>query len=74
MIDPIEQDEHLSLLLPQRILCGLRKRAVLKGISEAALAAMLLETIVEDDLYEAVLDLEEPSDASGKRPNSSGRF
>jgi hypothetical protein len=34
----------------------LRRRATLKGVSGATLAAMLLETIVRDDLYMAVLD------------------
>jgi hypothetical protein len=52
---PLEQDEHLALWVPAPVLCGLRRRAAQKGISEAALAAMLLKTIVEDDLYEAVL-------------------
>src|SRR6516164_8049105 len=54
--DPIEQDGHLALRVSQPIFRGLRSQAALKGISEAALAAMLLETIVEDNLYEAVLD------------------
>jgi hypothetical protein len=66
MIDP-EEAEHLWLWVPQPILCGLRRQAALKGISEVALAEMLLKTIVEDELYEAVLDLEETSDASGKQ-------
>jgi hypothetical protein len=51
----LEEAEHLALWVPQPILCGLRRRATLKGISEVALAEMLLKTIVEDDLYEAVL-------------------
>ena len=55
MIDP-EEAERLALCVPQPILCGLRRQAALKGISEVALAEMLLKTIVEDDLYEAVLD------------------
>ena len=55
MIDP-EEAEHLVLWVPQPILCGLRRWATLKGISEVALAEMLLKTIVEDDLYEAVLE------------------
>jgi hypothetical protein len=54
MIDP-EEAEHLALWVPQPILCGLRRRAALKGISDVALAEMLLKTIVEDNLYEAVL-------------------
>jgi hypothetical protein len=54
MIDP-EEAEHLALWVPQPILCGLRRRAALMGISEVALAEMLLKTTVEDDLYEAVL-------------------
>ena len=55
MIDP-EEAERLALCVPQPILCGLRRQAALKGISEVALAEMLLKTIVEDDLYEAVLN------------------
>jgi hypothetical protein len=34
----------------------LRSRAAQKAISDCALAGMLLEIIVRDDLYEAVLD------------------
>ena len=52
--DP-EEAEHLTLWVPQPTLCGLRRWAALKGTSEVALAEMLLKTIVEDDLYEAVL-------------------
>jgi len=58
--DPIQQEEHLTLRVSQPILRGLRSQAALKGISEGALAAMLLEVIVEDDLYEAVLDVDAP--------------
>jgi hypothetical protein len=37
----------------------LRQEATAKGLSVAELAAMLLETIVLDDLYEAVLGEQE---------------
>jgi hypothetical protein len=48
-----------ALMIPKQpeILIGrLRDQAALRGISHAALAAALLETIVRDGLYEAVLD------------------
>ena len=35
---------------------NLRSRAAQKGISESTLAVVLLESIVRDDLFEAVLD------------------
>jgi hypothetical protein len=64
MTDHIEQDEHVALWMSRPILRELRRRAAQKGISTAALATILLRTIVEDDLYEAVLDLDETSSGS----------
>jgi hypothetical protein len=46
----------VALWVPQKILSAIQGRAAMKGISGPALAAMLLKTIAEDDLYEAVLD------------------
>jgi hypothetical protein len=65
--DPIGQDEDIAISLPEPILRGLRTRAAQNGISDAALAAKLLETIVMDDLYEAVLDVDEATSASGNQ-------
>jgi hypothetical protein len=50
-----ELDIQIELLLPSAIVEQLRRHAARKGISEAVIAAMLLETIARDDLYEAVL-------------------
>ena len=62
---PVEQDEHLALWMSRPILRGLRKRAAQQGISEAALATMLLKIIVEDNLYEAVLNLDQTREKRG---------
>lgn len=45
-----------KVVLPQAILDQLTQRATMMGISASALAADLLEEIVRDGLYEAVLD------------------
>jgi hypothetical protein len=50
-----ELDIQIELLLPPAIVKELRRHAARKGVSEAVIAAMLLETIARDDLYEAVL-------------------
>jgi len=46
----------LSLILPLEIIEQIHQRAALRGISDATLAATLLEIIARDDLYSAVLD------------------
>ena len=51
-----EEEEHLVIRMPAPTSHLLRRRAAQKGISDCALATMLLEIIVRDDLYEAVLD------------------
>ena len=51
-----DSPNHLVVAIPRVTLDHLRTRAQSKGISDAILAATLLEKIVEDDLYEAVLD------------------
>ena len=50
------EDEHLVLRVARATIQHLRSRAARKGLSDSVLATMLLETIVQDDLYEAVLD------------------
>ena len=45
--------------LNQTTLVALREKARTMGVNEAKLVSDLLETIVTDDLYGAVLDLEE---------------
>ena len=47
---------ELRLKLPSQIRGCLRARAALFGMSELELVAGLLETIVRDDLYRAILD------------------
>jgi len=51
-----DSPNHLVVAIPRVTLDHLRTRAQSKGISDAIVAATLLEKIVEDDLYEAVLD------------------
>ena len=55
-IDAVDQEDLLVIWMPQPAVHHLRSRAARKGISESALATILLETVVRDDLYEAVLD------------------
>jgi hypothetical protein len=50
------REEHLVLRVARPTIHYLRSRAAQKGLSESVLATILLETIVQDDLYEAVLD------------------
>ena len=50
------EEEHLVLRIARPAIQHLRSRAARKGLSDSVLATMLLETIVQDDLYEAVLD------------------
>ena len=64
---PVGQDDYLAISVSKPTLRGLRRRAAQKGISEGALAKMLLEVIVLDDLYEAVLDVDETRSASGNQ-------
>lgn len=45
-----------NIPLTQSILDQLHQRATLMGVSASTLAANLLEAIVQDDLYDAVLD------------------
>jgi hypothetical protein len=71
-IEPVGQDEHIAISVPEPILRGLRRHAAQKGISEATLATMLLETIVVDDLYAAVLDVDETSSASDNQVIQTG--
>ena len=47
-----------TLQLSRVAMSRLRERAEAMGVTEAALAATLLEMIVQDDLYDAVLDAE----------------
>ena len=47
-----------TLQLSRVAMSRLRERAEAMGVTEAALAATLLEMIVQDDLYDAVLDTE----------------
>jgi hypothetical protein len=48
-----------KLDLNQHVMIALREKARSMGVDEVRLASDLLETIVTDDLYGAVLDLEE---------------
>ena len=50
---------NAALDLNQTTLVALREKARTMGMNEAQLISDLLETIVTDDLYGAVLDLEE---------------
>jgi hypothetical protein len=55
VIHAADEEEHLVIRMPPPTSHLLRSRAAQKGISDCALATMLLEIIVRDDLYEAVL-------------------
>ena len=55
-IDAADEEEHLAIRMAPQTIHLLRSRAAKKGISDCALATMLLEIVVRDDLYEAVLD------------------
>ena len=46
----------MCLAVPEAIFGQLQHHATLMGISESELATNLLETIVQDDLCDAVLD------------------
>jgi hypothetical protein len=48
-----------TLQLSRVAMSRLHERAEAMGVTEAALAATLLEMIVQDDLYDAVLDTED---------------
>ena len=66
-IDAAEWEEHLVIRMAPPTIHLLRSRAAQKGISEGALAIRLLEVIVQDDLFEAVLDVDEARSASGNQ-------
>jgi hypothetical protein len=55
-IDAADEEGHLVIRMAPPTSHLLRSRAAQKGISDCELATMLLEIIVRDDLYEAVLD------------------
>jgi hypothetical protein len=70
-IDAADQGEHLVIRMAQSTVHRLQSQATRKGISESALAVVLLETIDRDDLYEAVLDDEAntKTDCIGSTPD-----
>jgi hypothetical protein len=49
-------DSTIILSVDRVVISRLRDQAALRGISHAALAAALLETVVRDRLHDAVLD------------------
>jgi hypothetical protein len=51
-----ERLEHVVITLPEGAAQQLTARAVAKGVSGAMFASTLLQTVVQDDLFEAVLD------------------
>jgi hypothetical protein len=63
------EGEHLVLRVARPTIQHLRSRAARKGLSDSVLATMLLETIVQDDLYEAVLD-EARTKANARMPEA----
>jgi hypothetical protein len=67
-LDAGDGKEHIVVAMALPTVHQLRSRAARKGISESTLAMILLETVVRDDLYDAVLD--EGSDETG-RPMSA---
>jgi len=63
-IGPNARHAMITLLLPPTIIVQLRERAALRGFSAGTFASMLLETVVRDCLYEAVLDSQEELDGT----------
>ncbi|MCB1476605.1 MAG: hypothetical protein H6883_07100 [Rhodobiaceae bacterium] len=51
--------EYFKTHIPERVLMRLQAEAARRGLSDRALARQLLTKIVEDDLFDAVLDEEE---------------
>jgi hypothetical protein len=51
-----ERFEEIVIMLPEGTAQQLRTRGVAKGISGAMIASTLLQTVVQDNLFEAVLD------------------
>jgi hypothetical protein len=51
-----ERFEKIVIMLPEGTAQELRTRAVVKGVSGAMFASTLLQTVVQDDLFNAVLD------------------
>jgi hypothetical protein len=54
----------ITLDLPQTVVVRLRERAALKGLSTTTFVSMLLEIVVRDCLYDAVLDDQDELDHS----------
>ena len=52
--------ERLPIFLSPSVVHRLREQATAKGVSAAALAAMLIEVTITDGLCDAVLDVQEP--------------
>lgn len=49
-------ERQLPVFVPEITVRRLKNQAALRGLTDAALAATLLEKIAQDDLYDAVLD------------------
>jgi hypothetical protein len=48
--------KRLMISLPERVVLGLQRQADKEGVSKADLAIHLLDAIVRDNLYDAVID------------------
>jgi hypothetical protein len=66
-------DGRLVLSLPHDTINCLRQQALLRGTSESGLAAILLQTVAEDGLYEAVLDENEQNTGTGIPTSDSAK-
>jgi hypothetical protein len=55
----LPRPQLLTLELPQTIMAQLQEKASSRGLAKSKLVSRLLEVIVRDDLYAAVLDADE---------------
>jgi len=63
----LPRSQPLTLELPRRVMDELQKEASSRGIAKSKLLSMLLNVVVRDDLYAAVLDAEEDYEIARRR-------
>ncbi len=63
--------KRLMISLPERVALGLQKQADKEGMSKTELAIRLLDAIVRDNLYDAIIDRDiEPKKRSALSPKA----
>ena len=63
----LPRSQPLTLELPRTVMDELQKEASSRGIAKSKLLSMLLNVVVRDDLYAAVLDAEEDYEIARRR-------